>query len=175
MLRFLSAAALVLTLSASHAALAQEAVATAGAAEAPKAEAGDAAAQIEAFLRQAPPPKLDDGTPDGVVPPEPRKVHGEVGVAVGSGGYRSAYAVSVMPVGQTGTLALAVSDTRFGKMGGGYGYGGFEPGRRQSVGLSLSLGEAARERCRGLEDRPYGLERPPGLDRAACREREAER
>lgn len=172
MSRLVPAAALVLTMIAGVA-RADEPVTTAGAAEAPKAPAGDTTAQIEDFIRHAPPPNRDDGTPDGVVPPEPRKVHGEVGVAVGSGGYRSGYAVSVMPVGQTGTLALAVSETRFGKMGGGYpgGRDGFAPGRRQSVGMSLSLGEAARDGCRG---RARGFE-PYGLERADCREPDADR
>ena len=65
MSRLLAAAALMLCLNAAHAAAAEEAVATAGAAEAPKAATGDTAAQIEDFIRRAPPPSLDDGTPDG--------------------------------------------------------------------------------------------------------------
>lgn len=160
-------------------------VATAGAAEAPPVAALDTATQIEDFIRKAPAPNLDDSGPDGVTSStdEPRKVHGQVGVAVGSGGYRSAYAVSVMPVGKTGTLALAVSETRGGKYGGpeGYygrgGYGGYGAGTRQSIGLSLGLGTEGRDGCRS-HDRvidPYGLQGRPDMDRVACRDRDAER
>jgi hypothetical protein len=162
------------------AARADEAVATAAGAGAPPTATATTADQIDAFIRSAPPPKLDDGTPAGVVPPE-RKVHGEVGVAVGSGGYRSAYVTSVMPVGETGTLALAVSQTKYGKNGGpgwgpGYGYG-YGPGTRSTVGMSLALGEAAQAGCRGRARgyEPYGLEEPMGLDHARCREHDADR
>ena len=165
-----------LTLALPLAARAEEAVATAGAG-APPAVADDTAAQIDAFIRSAPPAKLDDGTPDGVVPPE-RKVHGSVGVAVGSGGYRSAYATSVMPVGQNATLGIAVSETRFGKSGGpGWGFGPYGQGTHQSVGLSLALGDAAQQGCpdraRGFD--PLGMVGPPSPDRATCRQRDADR
>jgi len=53
-----------------------------------------------------------------------RQVHGEVGVSVGTGGYRSGYVSSLIPIGETGTLGVAVSQTDFGKHGG-YGYGGY--------------------------------------------------
>ncbi len=52
-----------------------------------------------------------------------RQVHGEVGVSVGTGGYRSGYVSSLIPIGETGTLGVAVSKTDFGKHDGGYGYG----------------------------------------------------
>ena len=52
-----------------------------------------------------------------------RQVHGEMGVSVGTGGYRSGYVSSLIPIGETGTLGVAVSQTDFGKHGG-YGYGG---------------------------------------------------
>ena len=68
MSRLLAAAALVLTLSASHAAAAQETVTTAGAAEAPKAQASDTAAQIEDFIRRAPPPNGRYSKGDQVFP-----------------------------------------------------------------------------------------------------------
>ena len=120
----LCAPILGLTLALPLAARADEAVATAAGAGAPPTVTQDTAAQIDAFIRSAPPPKLDDGTPDGVVPPE-RKVHGSVGVAVGSGGYRSGYVTSVMPVGKTGTLALAVGSIR--------------PGRSRAIAVAAGL------------------------------------
>ena len=194
MSRFASAC-FVLALTGAGMAHAEAPVATADPAQAPPAAASDTAMQIETFIRSAPAPNLDDGKPNGVTTSadEPRKVHGEVGVAVGSGGYRSGYVVSVMPVGKTGTLSLAVSDTQYGKNGGfyggpgygygGYGYGGprgFSPfgGERRSVGMSLALGEAANQGCkaraRGFQ--PYDdLEGQPGFEHAQCRERDADR
>jgi hypothetical protein len=56
-----------------------------------------------------------------------RQVHGEMGVSVGTGGYRSGYVSSLIPIGETGTLGVAVSQTDFGKHGG-YGYGGYGGG-----------------------------------------------
>lgn len=117
--------------------------------------------QISAWVRDAPPiegplgyaqgPRLDiNGYPldkDGK-----RQVHGEVGVSVGTGGYRSGYVSSLIPIGETGTLGVAVSKTDFGKHGGGYGYGGYggyggpygygwapRGGSAQSLALSLDM------------------------------------
>lgn len=41
-----------------------------------------------------------------------RGVHGEVGVAVGTGGYRSIFGTAVMPLGQSGAVALSVENTQ---------------------------------------------------------------
>lgn len=83
-----------------------------------------------------------------------RQVHGEMGVSVGTGGYRSGYVSSLIPIGETGTLGVAVSKTDFGKHGGGYGYGGYgggyggygdgygwgpRGGTSQSLALSLDM------------------------------------
>lgn len=188
MSRFASAA-FVLALTGAGLAHAEAPVATQDPTAAPPAAASDTATQIEDFIRRAPAPSLDDGKPNGVTnsADEPRKVHGEVGVAVGSGGYRSGYVVSVMPVGKTGTLSLAVSDTNYGKTGGyyggpGYGYGGprgFSPfgGERRTVGMSLALGDAAQDGCkaRGRGFQPYDMDGQPGLEHARCRERDADR
>ena len=60
------------------------------------------------------------------------KIHGEVGAAIGSGGYRSAYGVVNIPLGKQGDegeVTLAVSQSRgrgwYGReaFGGPYGYG----------------------------------------------------
>jgi hypothetical protein len=80
-----------------------------------------------------------------------RQVHGEMGVSVGTGGYRSGYVSSLIPIGETGTLGVAISQTDFGKHGG-YGYGGYEGyggyggygdgygwGRRGGTSQSLAL------------------------------------
>lgn len=43
-----------------------------------------------------------------------RKIHGEMGIAMGSHGYRSIYGTTVIPLGETGTMALSYSNTQFG-------------------------------------------------------------
>ncbi len=162
---FLSLAAL----SAAGVARADEVVATAGPTGAPPA--ASTAAQIDAFIHKAPPVNLDDGTPDGVTPQdEPRRIHGEVGASIGSGGYRSGYVSAILPVGKTGTVAIAVSETRFGRHGGpGWG-GGFAPyGGRQSLGLGLAFGDAAQAPCRGQGFDPYSPVLPLEGDRPICR------
>jgi hypothetical protein len=118
--------------------------------------------QIAAWLSHSPPielindgpagyatgPKLDvNGYPldkDGK-----RQVHGEVGMSVGTGGYRSGYVSTLIPIGENSTLGVAVGQTDYGKHGGGYGgygyggYGGYGDGygygRRGGTSQSLAL------------------------------------
>ena len=134
------------------AAQAQEAVATASSTPAPVADTSTAA-QIEQFLRSAPIPRLDDDGVDGITPGEaPRKVHGEVSVGIVTGGYRSVSALSLIPLGETGTLAIAVSQGR-NSPHAYYGEpGGYGRGERRSIGLAFSSqGEAPR--CAARADR----------------------
>lgn len=147
---------------------AQEAVATARPTGAPPV-AVSTAAQVDTFIHRAPPVNLDDGTPNGVTADEePRKIHGEVGASVGTGGYRSGYVSAVIPVGKTGTLAIAVSETKFGRHGGGGWAGGYGAyGDRQTLGLAL--GEAAQAPCRGMGFDPYSLTLPLEGERVVCR------
>ena len=135
--------------------------------------------QIDNFIYHSPP--MDDehrgilpaGFSDDRDEDGKRKVHGSMGVSVGTGGYRSAYASALIPVGETATVGIAVSKTDFGKHGGGWydpyyggGYGsgyagGFGPGygygpgygrgygygrggSQQSVALSVMAGGASR-------------------------------
>ena len=135
--------------------------------------------QVAAWLSSAPPvgregaldyaerPRLDvNGYPldkDGK-----RQVHGEVGMSVGTGGYRSGYVSTLIPIGETGTLGVAVGQTDYGKHGGGYGYGGYgagyggygygygygrRGGTQQSLALSLDLRGGASGRT---SDTPEG-------------------
>lgn len=70
--------------------------------------------------------------------PRTRQIHGEVGASIGTGGYKSAYVSALIPVGETGTLGIAYSETDHGKNGywyadpyGAYGYDynpGYAPG-----------------------------------------------
>ena len=56
-----------------------------------------------------------------------RKVHGEVGAMVGTGGARGVWGSATMPVGENGELTLAFSQMKGRGLygyGGGYGYGG---------------------------------------------------
>ena len=125
--------------------------------------------QIAAFIAANPNPEIEDG-PRGLVPADrdedgKRKVHGSMGVSVGTGGYRSAYATALIPVGENTTVGVAVSKTNYGKHGGWYdpyydgigygygygpGYGRARGGERQSVALSVMSG--GRERA----DTPEG-------------------
>lgn len=52
-----------------------------------------------------------------------RRPHGEVGIAVGSGGYRSIYGSTVMPLGKDGALALSFEKSQNDPYLYGYGYG----------------------------------------------------
>ncbi len=182
-------AALVVSLSAAAPALAapsgdDEVIATAQAKPTPEAlkaaaQATPAAAptaikplttqeQIAAFLAETP-VRYDEGQ-RGLLPADrdedgKRKVHGSMGVSVGTGGYRSVYASGLFPVGENTTVGLAVSKTDFGKhggfyadpyYGGGYGYGGYGYGRarggsQQSVALSIMTGSSGR-----ADDTPDG-------------------
>ena len=72
--------------------------------------------QIDAYIKSA--PALDAKAPgdvDGVVARDDRKVHGMVSVGVGTGGYRSVYVETDMPVGENGRVRLAFEDTKSGR------------------------------------------------------------
>jgi hypothetical protein len=134
--------------------------------------------QISAWVAEAPP---IEGGPLGYAPRADldvngypldkdgkRQVHGEVGVSVGTGGYRSGYVSSLIPIGETGTLGVTVGQTDFGKHGGGYGYGGYggygggygagygwgpRGGTSQSLALSLDMRGGGK---RSRSDTPEG-------------------
>ncbi|WP_066687486.1 hypothetical protein [Caulobacter sp. CCH9-E1] len=127
--------------------------------------------QIAAFLAETPAPR-SESSPRGLLPADrdedgKRKVHGSMGVSVGTGGYRSAYASALFPVGENTTVGVAVSKTDFGKHGGfyadpyaggpyyggpyGYGYGRLRGGSQQSVALSVMTGSSGR-----TDDTPEG-------------------
>ena len=125
--------------------------------------------QIAAFLETSPVVERGEGF-SGLAPADPdarRQVHGSAGVSVGTGGYRSAYVSTLIPIGETATLGLAYSQTDFGKTAvdrpyDAYGYdrgrgwdgdtigygrsGAWGPGgKRQSVAVSLAMGGDPRD------------------------------
>jgi hypothetical protein len=92
------------------------------------------ARQIDAFL-------ADDGAPGGAQAgpqdqAQPRAIHGEAGVSIGSRGYRNAYVAADIPVGQNSDLGVAVSDTKIPSY---HGYGG---GESKSLAVSLNINTA---------------------------------
>ena len=80
----------------------------------PPAETLDTAEQIKRWLADSPAAGPEETYGEGVRLPRDRQIHGEVGVAVGTGGYRSGYITSVMPIGETGTLALTIGQEKNG-------------------------------------------------------------
>lgn len=135
------AAGITILAMAAGGAQAQEVMTTAGATGAPISAAAvepapveaapaatvapleDTAAQIQRWLAESP-ANSDDRGGQLDLRREDRQMHGEVGVAVGTGGYRSAYITSVMPLGDNGTLALSFSQDKNarGYYRGAYGY-----------------------------------------------------
>jgi len=113
-------------------ALAAEASADAPIASAP----ADTDAQIAAYLKASPEPLSATGEARPSDAPAPdRAMHGEVGVGIGTGGYRHAHATMIAPIGDIGTAAVAVSDTRSN--------GRFGPRQAQSLSIAVALGQGA--------------------------------
>lgn len=105
------ALALAAALLAGPAFASDEPVATASPTPAPSAMT--TAEQIDAFIRTSPAVTLDaPGDVDGVVGRDDRKVHGVVEVGVGTGGYRSVYVRTDIPVGESGRVSLAFEDSK---------------------------------------------------------------
>jgi hypothetical protein len=129
-------AALLLAALVATPALAEEAP-QATAAQTPAPTVGQ---QIDEYLRTSPAARIDDDSVTGVTARDDRQVHGEVAVGVGTGGYRSFYMRSDMPLGETGRLSLAFSDTRNARFGDYRGV-------RRSVGADLRFGGRDAQRC----------------------------
>lgn len=125
--------------------------------------------QIAAYLATSPALTPESDGPVGVTAASAaeqpkRQIHGAMGATIGTGGYRSGYVSTLIPLGETGTLGIAVEQTDFGDnvvygrgYGRGYGhglggYGGYgdglwagRGGRRSSVAVSLALGGGDRD------------------------------
>jgi hypothetical protein len=170
-------------------ALAQGAIQTAPAAPAspvpaPAADTAVAASptvadQIDAFIKAAPVPDVTKDRAPGVTssnePQRDRAIHGVVEVGVGSNGYRHAYGRADMPIGDTGTLSIAVDQTRFnGRYGGRYYGGGRGYGADTfSLGASWRSGDLT-DNCRprygvGMGDPAYAAPPPVSGGSGGCR------
>ncbi len=118
------------------------------------------AAQISGWIH-----RNDDGSVEesGSAPPSAKRtIHGEVGLNYGSRGYNSEYGVADIPVGQTGDLIVAASNSQ-AHFRGGYG------GREQSLAVGLYLGGAspASSSCSGSNLR-NGYGSGDGFRHAGC-------
>ena len=77
------------------------------------------------------------------------KCHGVVGASMGSGGYKSAYGVATMPIGQRGDVTVGISDEHLGggnRTYGGPGYGGYG-GERRTLAIGIDLSGDHPQRC----------------------------
>ena len=142
MIKFALPAAMALTVLACGPAFASDAPQAAVETTGPIANerSDDVAAQISDYIRESAQADAAEGANTIAPPARDRAVHGEAGFSVGTGGYRSAYGVAVMPVGKNGTATVGISDTRYGKSRwGGRG------GDSKSLYLALDLSGAAKE------------------------------
>lgn len=94
-------------------ALADEAMSTAGATGAAPPPSVDTAAQIDRWIADSPAAQPAPASEPRLAE-DARRVHGEVGVSVGTGGYRSGYVVTHIPIGGSGSATIALSKTDFG-------------------------------------------------------------
>ena len=74
--------------------------------------------QIEAILAEA--AKKREAAevslgPEAAEPPARRQVHGEVGVAIGTGGYREVFGTAIYPMGDDGVAAISLDFVDLGR------------------------------------------------------------
>jgi hypothetical protein len=125
-------------------------------AEKPKPQILTTQQQIDAWHANAPKVSSNAEPEDEIT--GPRQMHGEASVSIGTGGYRSVYMSSQYPIGENGTLGIAIGQTDFGKNGGYYGGypGGVYPGGYYGGGYGSYYGNGYG----GLG--PYGYARQRG-------------
>lgn len=88
-----------------------------------------------------------------------RSIHGSMGASIGTGGYRSAYMTALIPVGEDGTLGVAVSQTDPGNNAVyGYGRGGYGRWQRggRSTSIAVSLDMSGSGSATAKDDTPQG-------------------
>lgn len=134
--------------------------------------------QISRWLAARAPDRQDTQTQlwDDAQEPLERKMHGEVSVGIGTGGYRDFSAWASMPLGERSELTIGVSQTRNSPWGWGYPYGLYDPSRPYGwvlpggprghgldaqSGYGAQVGSSARD-SRRREDRPFAASDLPG-------------
>jgi hypothetical protein len=50
----------------------------------------------------------------GLEPGQDKAIHGEMGVAIGTGGYRSVYGTAIVPLGDNATIGLSFANEQYG-------------------------------------------------------------
>lgn len=126
----------------------------------------DTEAQIEDYLASSPVARTPIDRFNGDGPMESadgegwRGIHGEVSLSVGTGGYRSGAASAVIPIGESGRLALSYGQTDFGDSGG-YGYG---PYGMERYGRGLDAGPFQDLSIDGRSGCEPGFWSSPGAD-----------
>lgn len=108
-------------LTLAGAARAQEAMGTAGASGSPPSN--ETARQVDDWIARSPAAQVKDRDVLSGLAATDRQVHGEVGLAIGTNGYRSAYVTSVVPLGDSGSLMMSLGQEKNGYYR--YGYDGF--------------------------------------------------
>jgi hypothetical protein len=99
--------------------------------------ASDTDELISQWLKAPPPAALEPGAAPAEAPLlRDRRVHGEIGVGIGTGGYREAYGVADIPLGDKADATVAVRDVQ-GRVWG-------RNVHDRSFGLDLAFGDAAR-------------------------------
>ena len=145
----------LLFLTASLAVLSGPALAAdAGADSGPVSTASETTDQkIAAWLDDKPAPlraARDDGAgeplPDRPDGPPARRIHGEVGAGIGTGGYRSAYGVVNIPIGKSSSVTVAASTGH-----NAYPYGAGGPWAYGPAGPGLSADCVCRQAPDGSE------------------------
>ena len=107
-------------LLAAGAAQAQEAMGTAGASGTPPDN--ETSRQISDWIAASPAAReQEQSVLSGLTGPD-RQIHGEIGLAIGTNGYRSGYITSIMPLGDSGSLMLSLGQEKNGYYR--YGYDG---------------------------------------------------
>jgi hypothetical protein len=101
----------------------------------PAASSADTDAQIADWLKGAP-LSVSDGDDGVITTGQDRGIHGEAGAFVSNRGY-GGYVAATMPVGENGTLGVAVGDEHYS--------GRYFRGDARSVAASLALGPAATQ------------------------------
>lgn len=86
----------------------------------------------------------------------PRRMHGQVSAGMGSGGYRDFAATVALPIGESGTLNLSVSQTKNAPWAYPYGYG-YGYGYGYPYGYGHGLGGYGWRDAYGAVGGPLGV------------------